>query len=60
MFTFSEFLRKLFSDEHRLISLELDISNDNSSANVNRNLTSNEFVTHCESLPYLKIDLLYD
>jgi hypothetical protein len=66
---FKEFLRKLFSDKCRLTSLELDVSNDSSSANiheffslssnVNRNLISNELATHCKSLRYLKIDLIY-
>ncbi|CAF3182013.1 unnamed protein product [Rotaria sp. Silwood2] len=65
MLMFKEFLRTLFSDKCRLISLEVDISNDDSAVDIHGcfSLSSisinNVVVTHCMTLRYLHIHLIY-
>jgi hypothetical protein len=66
---FKEFLTKIFSAKCRLISLELDISNDDSSVDIHRcflfpsdtysNIINSGLVTHCMNLRYLHIHLIY-
>ncbi|CAF4884543.1 unnamed protein product [Rotaria sp. Silwood1] len=65
MLMFKKFLRTLFSDKCRLISLEVDISNDVSAVDIHKcfSLSSisinNVVVTHCMTLRYLHIHLIY-
>ncbi|CAF4174653.1 unnamed protein product [Rotaria sordida] len=64
-----EFLHKLLSDKCQLISLDLDISNDDSTVNIHQcfslysdiylNKINNKLVTSCTSLRYLTIHLIY-
>jgi hypothetical protein len=64
-----EFIHKLLSDKCQLISLDLDISNDDSSINIHKcfslysniysNIINNKLVTSCTSLRYLSIHLIY-
>jgi hypothetical protein len=62
---FKKFLRQLFSDKCQLISLELDISNDKNFVDIHEcfSLSSisnnNIVVTHCITLRYLHIHLIY-
>ncbi|CAF1316118.1 unnamed protein product [Rotaria sordida] len=65
MLMFKKFLRTLFSDKCRLISLEVDISNDVSAVDIHKcfSLSSisinNVVVTQCMTLRYLHIHLIY-
>jgi hypothetical protein len=66
---FKEFLRKLFSAKCQLTSVEIDISNDDSSVDIHQfysfsidghsNVINNELITHCMNLRYLHIHLMY-
>ncbi|CAF0880525.1 unnamed protein product [Rotaria sordida] len=66
---FREFVHKLLSDKCKLISLDLDMSNDNTTVNIHQCFSlysdiylkkiTNKFVTSCTSLRYLSIHLIY-
>ncbi|CAF3874562.1 unnamed protein product, partial [Rotaria sordida] len=61
MLMFQEFVRRLFSDKCQLTSLELDLSTDFFNVNIHKcfSTITNKPVTHCMSLRYLHIHLIY-
>lgn len=62
---FEKFIRTLFSDKCHLISLEVDISNHVDNVNVHESFSlssisiNNVGFTHCMTLRYLHIHLIY-